>query len=105
VLATWRELLDNGSMQDGEPHLASTAKRPVVALNADTAARLGIRFGDLVTVTGAHESVTLPVVQRDLPADTVWLPANSGPSQAHRLGARHGDLVGVRTAANAEREA
>ncbi|HEY1570890.1 MAG TPA: NADH-quinone oxidoreductase subunit G [Pseudonocardiaceae bacterium] len=106
LLATWRQLLDNGSMQDGEPHLAATAKAPVAMLNADTAARLGVRFGELVTVTGEHDSVALPAVEAELPPDTVWLPANSGPSTVHRLGARHGDLVGVRAGgAGTEREA
>jgi NADH-quinone oxidoreductase subunit G len=106
VLATWRLLLDNGSMQDGEPHLAATAKSPVVRLTADTAARLGVTFGELVTVTGALDSVTLPAVEADLPPDAVWLPANSGPSSVHRLGARHGDVVGVRAAGmGTEREA
>jgi len=29
VLATWHNLLDSGRMQDGEPNLAGTARRPV----------------------------------------------------------------------------
>jgi NADH-quinone oxidoreductase subunit G len=106
LLATWRQLLDNGVLQDGEPHLAATARPPVAMLSADTAARLGVRFGELVTVSGEHDSVALPAVEADLPPDTVWLPANSGPSTVHRLGARHGDLVGVRAGhAGTEREA
>jgi NADH-quinone oxidoreductase subunit G len=106
VLASWRLLLDNGSLQDGEPHLAATAKAPVVRMNAATAARLGTAFGESVMVTGALDSVTLPVAEADLPADVVWLPAHSGPSSVHRLGARHGDVVGVRPVASAtEREA
>jgi NADH-quinone oxidoreductase subunit G len=105
VLATWRQLLDNGSLQDGEPHLAATAKPAVVLLGADTAARLGVRFGDPVTVAGTLESVTLPAVEADLPADVVWLPAHSGPSSVQRLGARHGDVVSVRAAGSTEREA
>jgi NADH-quinone oxidoreductase subunit G len=104
LLATWRQLLDNGSMQDGEPHLAATAKAPVARLNAETAARLGVRFGELVTVHTELDAVTLPAAQADLPTDVVWLPENSGPSAVHRLGVGHGDLVGVR-AAGAEREA
>ncbi|HEY3751220.1 MAG TPA: NADH-quinone oxidoreductase subunit G [Pseudonocardiaceae bacterium] len=109
ILATWRQLLDNGSMQDGEPHLAATAKTPVVRLNAITAAGLGVVFGELVTVYTEHDSVTLPAFEADLPADVVWLPANSGPVSVHRLGVGHGDLVGVRAAgtqmSGAEREA
>ncbi len=102
VLASWRLLLDNGSLQDGEPHLAATATPPVVRMAAATAARLGVVFGESVTVTGALDSVTLPVVEADVPQDVVWLPANSGPSSVHRLGARHGDVVGVRAVGPAE---
>ena len=29
ALATWKQMLDNGSMQDGEDHLRATARRPV----------------------------------------------------------------------------
>ena len=35
VLAGWRMLLDNGRLQDGEPHLAGTAHPIVVRLSAD----------------------------------------------------------------------
>ena len=36
ILAGWRMLLDNGQLQDGEPHLAGTARAPVVRLSAAT---------------------------------------------------------------------
>src|SRR5690606_16506851 len=39
VLATWKLMLDDGRGQDGEPHLAGTAHRPVVRLSAARAAR------------------------------------------------------------------
>jgi NADH-quinone oxidoreductase subunit G len=96
LLATWRQLLDNGSMQDGEPNLAATAKAPLVRLSAATAARLGVRFGDLVTVRTDRGAITLPSVEADLPEDVVWLPENSGPSTVHRvLGVGHGAPVAV----------
>ncbi|HVV24171.1 MAG TPA: NADH-quinone oxidoreductase subunit G [Pseudonocardiaceae bacterium] len=104
LLATWRELLDNGSLQDGEPHLAATAKVPVVRLGAATAAALGVTFGEPATVHTGRDAVTLPAVEADLPDGVVWLPENSGPAELHRLGAAHGDLVNVR-AAGTEREA
>ena len=40
VLSTWRMLLDAGRLQDGEPHLAGTARPPVVRLSAATAAEI-----------------------------------------------------------------
>ena len=55
VLATWRQLLDRGSLQAGEPHLAGTAKTPVAVLSPATAAGIGVVDGAKVTVrTGAR---------------------------------------------------
>ncbi|MFC4853998.1 NADH-quinone oxidoreductase subunit G [Actinophytocola glycyrrhizae] len=94
VLATWRQLLDNGSLQSDEPHLAGTQRPAVVRLNAATAARLGV--DGTATVKTEHGSITLPVEHADLPDDVVWLPANSGPSKVGRvLRAGHGDVVSV----------
>ena len=50
VLATWRHLLDRGSLQDGEPFLAGTAPRPVARVSRATAEGAGRRRGRLVTV-------------------------------------------------------
>ncbi len=49
-LATWRQLLDSGRMQDGEPSLAGTARPVVARMSAATAAEAGIADGDKVTV-------------------------------------------------------
>ena len=62
VLATWRQLLDSGVMQDGEPHLAATARPTVALVSAATAAGLG----ETVTVTGPDRLVTLPVAVGDV---------------------------------------
>lgn len=47
-LATWRQLIDSGVMQEGEPHLAATARPTVAVLSAATTAA----FGESVTVSG-----------------------------------------------------
>ena len=52
VLASWRQLLDEGTLQRDEPALAGTARPAVVRLGKDTAVRLGVSDGDPVTVTG-----------------------------------------------------
>ncbi|HET9257729.1 MAG TPA: NADH-quinone oxidoreductase subunit G [Pseudonocardiaceae bacterium] len=97
LLATWRQLLDNGSMQDGEPHLAGTARPAVALLSEATAAGLGVSFGGTVTVSTDRGSITLPVAPADLPEDVVWLPGNSGASTVRRsLGVGHGAQVTVR---------
>ncbi len=98
LLATWRRLLDNGSMQDGEPHLAGTARAAVALLSEDTAADLGVRLGGMVTVSTQRGSVTLPAAVADLPPGVVWVPGNSGPATVRSsLAAGHGTVVTVRS--------
>ena len=33
---TWKQMLDNGSLQDGEPHLRATARKAVARVTAET---------------------------------------------------------------------
>ncbi|MGO9746298.1 MAG: NADH-quinone oxidoreductase subunit G [Mycobacterium sp.] len=96
VLAGWRMLLDNGRLQDGEPHLAGTAHTPVVRLSADTATEIGAADGDTVTVGASRGSITLPLVITDMPDRVVWLPLNSPGSAVHRqLGVTVGSIVRI----------
>jgi NADH-quinone oxidoreductase subunit G len=96
VLATWRQLLDNGSLQSDEPHLAGTQRPAVVRLSAETGRKLGLNGDPTATVSTDHGSITLPVEHADLPDGVVWLPANSGPANVRRtLRAGHGDVVTV----------
>jgi NADH-quinone oxidoreductase subunit G len=73
TLATWKQLLDNGTMQDGDDNLRATARMPVVRVSATVYDALG----PSITVTGDRGSVTLPAVIADIADDVVWLPANS----------------------------
>ena len=80
-LATWKQMIDNGSLQDGEEHLRATARPPVARLGQ---AAYDDLFGMLdpgtvpqATLTGDRGSVTLPVEVADLPDGVVWVPANS----------------------------
>jgi len=79
ALSTWKQLLDLGSMQDGEAHLAATARPAVARINqAAYDALFGMHEGlATATLTGDRGSVTLPVEVADLPDDVVWVPANS----------------------------
>jgi len=74
-LATWRQLLDSGRMQDGEPYMAGTARPVVARMSAATAAEAGIADGDKVTVATDHGSVTVPVAVVPMADHVVWLPA------------------------------
>ncbi|GLZ30606.1 NADH-quinone oxidoreductase [Lentzea sp. NBRC 105346] len=95
VLATWRRLIDNGSMQDGEPHLAGTARPVVAKVSAATAEHLGVELGGEITVSTVRGSVTLPVEADDLPDGVVWVPTNSGDVKVRNLAAGHGSVVKV----------
>lgn len=43
VLNSWRNLLDKGSLQDGEDNLAGTARKSVVVISADRAKKLELK--------------------------------------------------------------
>jgi len=96
VLATWRLLLDEGSLQAGEPHLAGTARPPVALLSAATAAEIGAVEGAEVTVRTERGAIMLPLALADLPAGVVWVPSRS-PGSAVRatLGAGNGSVVSI----------
>jgi NADH-quinone oxidoreductase subunit G len=84
ILATWRYLLDLGSMQDNEKHLAGTARSAVAHVSASTAASVGVSPGDLLTVSTDRGEITVPVVVIDMPDRVVWLPTNSVGSTVRR---------------------
>jgi NADH-quinone oxidoreductase subunit G len=92
-LATWRELLDAASLQDGEPHLAGTARTPVARVSAQTAATLGLAEGAPLTVTGPRGAATLPLVIADLAPGVVWLPEHPHTGPGARAVGRAGAVV------------
>ncbi|MGI8646858.1 MAG: NADH-quinone oxidoreductase subunit G [Acidimicrobiales bacterium] len=96
VLATWHHLLDAGTLQLGEPHLAGTAPRALARLCEATASEIGLTDGDALTVTTDAGSITLPLEITRMPQRVVWLPTNSPGSAVRRqLAADSGDIVKV----------
>ena len=94
VLATWHQLIDLGSLLDGDPVLAGTARPSVARIGKDLAESLGLADGDPVTVRTVRGSVTLPAAITDLPPRVVWLPTNSPGSTVRRsLGVTAGAVV------------
>ena len=94
VLATWRQLLDRGLLQDGDPYLAATARTAVARVSAATAQSVGAE--DLLTLSTDAGSLTLPLVVTAMPDGVVWVPANSeGSTPRATLGAGHGDVVRI----------
>jgi NADH-quinone oxidoreductase subunit G len=95
-------LLDLGRLQDGEPHLARTARKPVVRLSAATAAEIGAADRTLVVVSGDRGTVRLPLVITDMPDRVVWLPTKSPGSAVLRdLGSRAGAVVRIHAGGSA----
>jgi NADH-quinone oxidoreductase subunit G len=88
-LATWKLMLGDGRMQDGDEYLRATARGPVALVSPTTMSRLGLAAGRPVTLTGARGSLTVPVAVADLPDDVVWTATTSAWS------AGAGDLVRV----------
>jgi NADH-quinone oxidoreductase subunit G len=87
VLASWKQQVDDGRMQDGADDMRRTARKPVVLVGAAFLAELGVAAGDLVTLTGPLGSMQLPVGVADLAEGTVWAPASApGASVRHLVG-------------------
>jgi NADH-quinone oxidoreductase subunit G len=94
VLASWRQLLDDGTLQRDEPAMAGTARPSVARLGKDAAGRLGLADGDLLTVSGPAGEITLPVQLVEMPDRVVWLPMRSPGSDVRAgLGAGPGSVV------------
>ena len=97
ILATWRHLLDNGSLQFNEPNLAGTARKNLARVSAKFANDLGVKNGDLVTVSTDRGSLALPIEVSEILDNVIWLPRNGVGAESLRiLGALNGDGVKVR---------
>jgi NADH-quinone oxidoreductase subunit G len=84
ILTSWRNLLDKGSLQDGEENLAGTARASVAVISKSRANNLDVRESDLVRVSNSYGAVTLPCVIGDIDDSSIWLPRNSINSQLIR---------------------
>ncbi len=76
-LATWKLLVDDGRMLDGEDYLRATGRPAVALVSAGTLDRLGLTVGGPATWTGDGGASTLPVGLADLPDGVVWVPTSS----------------------------
>jgi NADH-quinone oxidoreductase subunit G len=96
ILSSWRNLLDKGSLQDGEDNLAGTARKSVVVISGSRANKLGVKESDLVRVSNNYGAITLPCVIADIEDSSIWLPRNSLSSQLIRnLGVVSNSVVKV----------
>ncbi|HET8582308.1 MAG TPA: molybdopterin-dependent oxidoreductase, partial [Jatrophihabitans sp.] len=94
IVATWHELIDAGRMQDGDEHLAGTAKPVRARLSKATATAVGVADGEHLSVSTDAGALVLPVAIDDLPDDVVWLPTNARECALRAtLAAAHGSVV------------
>ncbi len=61
VLASWKQLLDDGRMQDGDEHLRATARPAVLLMSPTPSLPPGWPMGETVTLTGPLGAVQIPV--------------------------------------------
>jgi NADH-quinone oxidoreductase subunit G len=96
LITSWRRLLDLGTLQEGEENLAGTARQTVAVISAKRAQALGVANGDLLKVSTAQGSVTLPALIENIHDDAIWAPRNSRGSQLLTdLNAVHAEVVTV----------
>jgi NADH-quinone oxidoreductase subunit G len=95
LLATWPELLDAGRLQDGDEHLAGTAKPARAVLSPATAAEIGVADGGTVAVSNDNGALVLPVqVDASIADRVVWVPTNArGCHVRPTLGVTSGAVV------------
>ncbi|MDT4951615.1 MAG: NADH-quinone oxidoreductase subunit [Pseudonocardiales bacterium] len=77
LLATWHELIDAGRLQDGDEHLAGTAKPVAARISRTTAEQLGVRAGEPISVSTDRGALVVPVAIDVMPDRVVWLPTNA----------------------------
>jgi NADH-quinone oxidoreductase subunit G len=99
VLASWHDLLDAGSLQDGTPFLAATAKPVRAHLSPATALAVGVAEGEQLSISTERGSITLPAYVIDMVDDVVWVPTRTRGSEVHRtLGVAAGAVVRIAVA-------
>ena len=87
LLASWKLLIDDGRMLDGDEYLKATGRRAAALVSANTLQHLGVHHGQLVTLATDRGSVDLPVGVADLPDHVVWAPSAAvGLSLSRELG-------------------
>jgi NADH-quinone oxidoreductase subunit G len=96
LITSWRRLLDLGTLQEGDEHLAGTARRTVAVISPKRAQSMGVFDGDQLKISTSQGSVTLSALVENIHDDALWAPRNSRGSQLLvNLGVAHGAIVTV----------
>ena len=80
-LASWRLLLDLGTLQDGEANLAGTARKATARISKARAEKLSVSEGELISISSELGSLKLPVEISEMADSDIWVPRNSIDSQ------------------------
>jgi NADH-quinone oxidoreductase subunit G len=81
VITSWRNLLDKGSLQEGEDNLAGTARATTAVISQNRATALSVKSGELIRVSNTYGAITLPCTIADIDDAAIWLPRNSANAQ------------------------
>ncbi len=81
VITSWRNLLDKGSLQEGEDNLAGTARATTAVISQKRADALSVKSGELIRVSNSYGAITLPCAISDINDAMIWLPRNSTNAQ------------------------
>jgi len=92
VLETWRQMIDDGRGQDGQPKYHATARPSVLRASAATLDSAGILPGARASIGTEDGSAVFTTEVADLPDGVVWAPANSG-TNLRTIRAGHGSVV------------
>ncbi len=94
LLATWKTMIGDGPMQDGDPHYHASGPVPTLVASADTLAAAGVVAGEPVELSTDRGSVLLTSAAGDVDDGVVWAPSATGGINLSRdLGARAGSAV------------
>ena len=74
-------MLDLGTLQDGEANLAGTARKAAAHISATRAQKLGVKAGDLISISTELGAIKLPVAISEMSDGSIWVPRNSIGSQ------------------------
>ena len=95
VLSTWKQLIDDGRCQDGQPEYRATARPAVLKANAATLAAAGVEAGGIAVIGTSAGSASFPAVVDETMVDgVVWAPTNNGQNLG-ALGMCHGATVSL----------
>jgi len=96
VLASWKPMISDGPMQDGDAAYHASSRTPMVLVSEATLVALDLEAGEPVSVSTDHGSAVLQIGTADLDDGVVFVPDGvSGVNLARDLRTRPGGRVAL----------